>query len=463
METLSKILPDERLVSRHEAIQRSLLNNCLHSIRQLTTTSSEAKGFYRFLQNERVDEDLLISNMASRCAEASRGKMVLCIQDTTEINLYNHKNRLKRDNSIGSTNSSDHCLGFLMHPSLVIDAQSYIPYGFSHIKLWSRPEDMPKKSERGYKKLPIEQKESYKWIESSEQARDILEETEFALIVQDREGDIFEQFARIPNSKTGLLIRAKSNRTLLDSSKLFTTFSDQPAQCFYEITIETDHRKGREKRDAQIAVRYKQISIKRPAGLSRELPTTVSLYLIEAREINSKAKNPICWRLLTTMEVEDNQTALTCIEWYSCRWMIEEVFRILKKEGFNIEASELEYGKSIRKLTLLMLDTIMKLFMMQICYAIPEEEGLPPESCFSIEAQECLEVVTTNLEGKTQQLKNIYSKTSLKRYAWTIARLGGWKGHKKERPPGITTLWIGLQRFGSLKTGWKLARDVSTR
>jgi transposase len=61
--------------------------------------------------------------------------------------------------------------------------------------------------------------------------------------------------------------------------------------------------------------------------------------------------------------------ALCCIEWYSWRWMIEEVFRILKKEGFNIEASELKYDRSSRKLCLLMLDTILKLFMMQILLA----------------------------------------------------------------------------------------------
>ena len=53
---------------------------------------------------------------------------------------------------------------------------------------------------------------------------------------------------------------------------------------------------------------------------------------------------------------------LLCIDWYTCRWIIEEVFRILKKEGFDIEASELSKGKAIRKLCLMTLETIIKLF-----------------------------------------------------------------------------------------------------
>ena len=67
------------------------------------------------------------------------------------------------------------------------------------------------------------------------------------------------------------------------------------------------------------------------------------------------------------------------------------------------------------------------------------------------------------MEGKTEKQKNKYKAISLKRYVWTIARLGGWKGYDSERPPGITTLWIGLQKLNEIKTGWLLQRNVSTR
>ena len=40
------------------------------------------------------------------------------------------------------------------------------------------------------------------------------------VIVQDREGDIYEQFAVIPDEQTDLLIRARTNRTLKDKAKV---------------------------------------------------------------------------------------------------------------------------------------------------------------------------------------------------------------------------------------------------
>ena len=61
---------------------------------------------YRFLQNDNVSEDDIIKNMSSNCKNCVGTKSVLCIQDTSEINLYNHRNRIKKDASIGTTQAS---------------------------------------------------------------------------------------------------------------------------------------------------------------------------------------------------------------------------------------------------------------------------------------------------------------------------------------------------------------------
>lgn len=377
--------------------------------------------------------------------------------------MYNHRNRLKSDGSLGTTNAKVGGLGFLLHPSLVVDAQTCIPYGFSDIKIWNRPEVRINKHVRNYSKLPIQEKESYKWIESSQKSKEALMEAESIIIVQDREGDIYEQFSCIPDERTDLLVRASTNRTLADKTKLFDVFDGLPAQGGYQIKIEGDKRKKRTARTADIEVRYKEVEIKKTSTSSKENPDTLKLFYIEAKEKESKGcNNPICWRILTTIPLESISMALCCIEWYSWRWTIEEVFRILKKEGFNIEASELEYGQSIRKLSLLMLDVIIKLFMMQLSYSIPEEEGLPADSCFSQQEQQCSEGLINVLEGKTEKQKNQYKKQSLKRHVWTIARLGGWKGYASERPPGITTLWIGLQKFSDINIGWKMKNIPET-
>jgi hypothetical protein len=109
----------------------------------------------------------------------------------------------------------------------------------------------------------------------------------------------------------------------------------------------------------------------------------------------------------------------------------------------------------------MMLETIIKLFIMQIAYN--SEEEIDPRSCFAEQEIECLDFQITQLEGNTQKLKNPYKPSDLKRYIWAIARLGGWKGYAKQRKPGITTFWIGLQKFSAIMQGWMLFRDVSRR
>jgi hypothetical protein len=178
-----------------------------------------------------------------------------------------------------------------------------------------------------------------------------------------------------------LLIRAKTNRVIQGKQKLFEYLSSQPLQGSYQVKIEGHKRRNTQKRDATIEVRFSAITISSHQYIDKRHPEKISLYAIEAREVGEDIANPIHWRLLTTKKVEDLPTALLCIEWYTCRWVIEEVFRMLKKEGFNMEASELSQGKAIRKLCLMMLETIVKLFIMQIAWATPEES--PPQSCFS--------------------------------------------------------------------------------
>lgn len=65
-------------------------------------------------------------------------------------------------------------VGFLIHPTLVLNAQSGFPLGLSAIHLWSRDVEHPDKHQRGYQSLPIEQKESYKWLLSAEHSNRCL-------------------------------------------------------------------------------------------------------------------------------------------------------------------------------------------------------------------------------------------------------------------------------------------------
>jgi hypothetical protein len=457
---------DKRLDDRGNRFVSDLIIKGTHSVRQLSPGYADQRGNYRFLYNENTSSDAIVGSMSKRCAAAVKGKVVLSIQDTTEVNLYSHLNRIKHDGSIGVTNAAKNGLGFMIHPSLVVDAFSCFPYGYGHVHIFNRglqrePKDV--RDKHGYKKLDIKEKESNKWLLSCRAAQESLQDAAMVIIVQDREGDIYEQFATIPDEKTHLLIRAKSDRTLPEGGKLFSKVGSCQLAGTYKLQLEGDKRKGQQKRTAQMEVRFTEVEIKNASRTAKEAAPTVKLYCVEAREAGVSIRKGVCWRLLTTIPVTSLEQAMTIIEWYSCRWMIEEVFRILKKEGFDIEASELESGNSIKKLSLLILDAIIKIFQMRIAYETDEDAQLPADICFEEAEIECLQMQCKRLEGKTEKLKNPYPPSSLRYATWVIARLGGWKGYASERKPGITTLWIGLEAFYNIFKGFTMAKDVYTR
>ncbi len=409
-----------------------------------------------------MTEEILIKELTERTKKLSKGRILLAIQDTSEVNLTAHRNRIKDNTGLGRLDDSKGNIGFKLHPTLVVDATTFHPIGFSSLDIWHRPIDMPSRHVRQHKKLRIEEKESYKWIRASNKTKDVLAQAKQVIIVQDREGDIYEQLSTIPDKKHHLLIRSKANRNIKDGGHLWDELSQAKAQGHYEINVEGDKRKQVIKRTATIEIRYVQTVINRSNSAIGNKVKEVSLFAIEAKEINSKALNPIKWRLITTYPITCYEDACLIVEWYSCRWLIEQVFRLLKKKGFDIESSELEQGWAIRKLCVFTLSSILKIIQMKLAYDEPEQQQ-PIKEVFTEEEQECLTILNKKLEGKTDKQKNPYDPKQLKWATWIIGRLGGWKGYASQRTVGLVTIRNGLEKFYLIYDGWMLALDVGTR
>lgn len=461
----SKLFKDQRLSRRGESLLKKLGQGPTTSIQQLASNRAEQKGFYRFLNSPKVKEDLLSEEMGLRCARAVKDRVVLCIQDTSEINLVRHTNRLKECSGIGPIDAVKKGIGFKVHPCLVLDAHTCFPYGYAGIELFNRK---GVKVVTGYQrsKMSIKDKESAKWIRGNERAGHYLKDAHAVIVIQDREGDIYEQFTQGElKENTYLIIRSQYDRILASGEKLSNVIDNQPSQGTYTIHIDQDGHKKTKTREATIEVRYKKVQFKRPDRKPKDVAEiSADVFVIEAREVTPNVKDPIRWRLTTTLPIDSIEDAKQIIDWYTCRWMIEEFFRVLKKECYDIESSELEDGWAIRKLTILIMDTILKLFQMHIAYNTEEGElPVPSSTVFNETELECLAHINTTLQGKTQLLSNPTKLEELQGAVWIIARLGGWKGYTSQRKPGTTTLILGLQKFYSIYFGFQLQRDVGTR
>jgi hypothetical protein len=349
--------------------------------------------------------------------------------------------------------------GFFVHPVLVVDADQAFPLGIGTATVWSRPKNQPSKTERAYKTLPFSEKESSRWVTSLTASASALEPAAHVTVVADRECDIYDFLATVPNEQTDVLIRACQDRCVDDDiGRLFASLESQPVSETYQL--EVAQTPTRQARTATMELRYCQVSLKRPARASRDLPPTVTVWVVqtcERPETVPPKEKPICWRLLTTHPLRQVAQALQVIHWYQLRWLIEELFRVLKRQGFNVEASQLGDGKALWTLTVLAL--LAALPILQLTLERDGVYGIDAELIFSEGELRYQEDLGPTLEGNTVRQQNPFRPRTLAWSAWIIARLGGWSGYRSQAPPGYITMKRGMERFAQQFLGWSLAQS----
>jgi len=447
-------LGSRRLEKRAEKALYQIVRSRNSSIRGITSTRADQIGFYRLLENDTFSEEAIVASLMSKCSELVSGRNVLCINDTTEFNFEGQRGRIKAGSGFGPTGKKE-ILGFFLHPCLVLDAQNGYPLGYSYCRIWNREQDGPDRVERDYQKQPIEEKESYRWLECIEKSEEMLDQAASITMISDRESDIYDLFAMPRAENTHLLIRYSINRKCTEGKLIDSFLEDQPVKHSFILEIEADKRRKKEKRSAVMDVKWTNVSVSCPEGHCnrKKLPAKVDLYLVEVKERNKKGG--IIWRLYTTHPVENQEQALQIIAWYKMRWYIEQIFRLLKTDGIRIEESQLEEGYSIRKLTLLALLAALRILQMMLAYADCPEQ--PIEEVFNSQEHKCLEKISASLEGETEKSKNTHPPNTVKWATWVIARLGGWKGYKSQRKPGPIIFHKGLIKFYTMFEGWNLA------
>lgn len=259
-----------------------------------------------------------------------------------------------------------------------------------------------------------------------------------------------------------MIIRSRTTRNLANGNSLYAEVDSTPVAGVYTIEVPTDNRKKQYKREAVIELRFTTCEIKCPSNLvNKGYPPSIMVTCISAKEMGN-LPNPVSWKLLTTHSVENFEEAFQVVSWYAARWYIEQVFRLLKKQGFGIEGSELESGWALRKLVVMQLAALLKILQMNIAYSRPEG-GQPIEEIFDAEQVEVLHKLDRKLQGNTQKLRNNNDPKTTKWATWIVARLGGWKGYGSQGPPEVIVLKRGLERLGFIIEGIRLEKDVGTR
>jgi hypothetical protein len=270
--------------------------------------------------------------------------------------------------------------------------------------------------------------------------------------IADREADIFGLFARCPPA-TELVIRAAHDRALEDAGRLFARIDALAVAGRAEVDLPAGP--GRKARKAKVATRFMSAIVARPNnGLVEDLPKSLALTVVDVREeATPPGQAPIHWRLITTLPVTNAAEAFAVANLYRRRWAIEQLFRTLKTQGFDIEDVLIEDQVPLRNLVMAAL--VAAVTIQQLVHARDGEQGPGPlrplTDAFEPEDQPLLEAFTATLEGKTLRQKNPHPKGSLAYGAWVCARLGGWTGYYGK--PGPIVMLEGWLYFQAAKQG----------
>jgi len=383
-----------------------------------------------------VTLEAMVEEAASRTSLRVVGRHILAIQDTTVIQ---------------STGGGGHYL----HGMVAVDVDDNAILGLIYASALSRTSGEKEKR----RARPVEEKESYRWLQGADAAAGVCSAARQVTVLAERESDIYEAFARCP-AGVDLLIRAAQDRALEDGERLFASVDNWPERGSTQFDLPA--APGRRARQVKLAVRFGPATIKKPKNnkLDKDDIATCRLNVVDVREVDPVVgQPPIHWRLLTTHKVDTLMDALGIVELYRRRWSIEQLFRTLKKQGFDIEGIRMDAEAPRSKLAMAAL--IAAVSVQQLVHArdgaSPESPLRPITDVFDDTDGPLLKAFTASLEGKTERQKNPHPYGSLAYAAWVCARLGGWTGYYGK--PGPAVMLDGWLRFQDAKIGAKLIQS----
>jgi hypothetical protein len=296
-------------------------------------------------------------------------------------------------------------------------------------------------------------RESYRWLAAAERAKEVLRPAAIVTVIADREGDIYPNWASLPQAGVHQLTRAMVDRRLVGGGTLFDAPSGFAVAGRRQIELPA-RQPDRARRTAVVELRFGEVEIRRPRDeQDHSLAETVRLRLVDVREVEPpEGVEPLHWRLVTTHEIADTAKAWQVVAWYQARWIIEQLFRVMKSQGLQLEDSQLASGERLVKLAA--AATKAACIDMQLVQERDGKDQLPASVIFTQPEIETLEALSPTLEGKTERQKNLHPVASLAWAAWIIARLGGWNCYYK--PPGPITMRRGMEQFYPIHRGRQL-------
>lgn len=402
----------------------------------------------RLLRHAKVAPDDLLAGHGFATVERCMGeKTIVVASDTTDYNFSSHQ----ATTGLGPLNDSDSVMGIHQHSALAM-TERRLPLGIVWTKLWVRPTEG--RCAKNRRKLPIERKESYRWIETANNVESLFEPYFEAggrvVLVGDRESDIFDLFAAERHPQMEHLVRAAYARNVRvngvegSCSLLAATAT---ASCMGEYDLAVPAREKKPARTARMELRSVHVMLKPPKNGVGHSKEPVPVWVVEAKERAPKGLDviPLQWTLITTLDASTEAAARRVVRLYSCRWQIEQ-FHYTLKSGCKAERLQMDDADTLRNT--LALYSIVAWRLLYITHLARTQPDAPASSVID----ETEQAVLTQATRK--------KVTTVAEVVAAIAKMAGHEAYKNGPPPGVKRIWLGLRKLQDLAAGWKLAIEA---
>ena len=310
---------DPRLGRRFQKLVGQLATRLGQTIPLACQDWTNTKAAYRFLSNGRVNELAILAGhfQATRERFGATDGPILVLHDTTEFSytreskeaigiLYKSCGRKDKE---GRPRLHTLC-GILMHSSLAVTVEG-LPLGLAAIKFWTRSKfkgTNALKRKVNPTRVPIEAKESVRWLENLRQSTDLLGEPARCIHIGDRESDIYELFCAAQQSGTKFLVRTCVDRLAGDGQHTI-------AGLMRRIKVKTTHQV--EVRDAKgtvaqaaVKVKYQRLRVYPPIGKQKEYPPLMLTVIYAQEGSTPRGRDRIDWKLITNLPVHSRKDAV---------------------------------------------------------------------------------------------------------------------------------------------------------
>ena len=151
----------------------------------------------------------------------------------------------------------------MLHSALALTTGG-VPLGLVAQIAWARDPETRGKSARR-KQLPIEEKESYRWIQIQQQIATHVPDGTQTVLMGDRESDIYDLFIAPRDPQQQLLVRGAWDRRLEDPPEQRLWETAEAAPVVGTMTTTVPRKRGQSEREATLELRTTGVQMARPA------------------------------------------------------------------------------------------------------------------------------------------------------------------------------------------------------